>query len=193
LITVAVVIIATFAGVYVNLSRLSRDVEQMFYGGVYLESEGYLQPSINSQLERQTDAALGLAVIMRNYPELTVGVERLLSTRNDLLDAEQISLKGMLSINMQGEFYSLLHGARSTDLSERDLDAATQLYETFSGSQTFVARNAGPAYNDMASRLRHEAGFPANLISMIIPVGHPDNFAYSLPAMTYPDPSFVFP
>ena len=194
LIAVAVVILATFLGVYGSLARLSRDIERLFYDGVYLEEEGYTQPSINSQLENQSEAALNLASIMRNYPELDAQTDRLLSTRNDFLDSKFITGKAMHITEMQSAFYSLLRASQSSDLSERDLTAAIRYFETFSGAQTFVARNAGPNYHAKVSGFRLEIGFPANLINAILPVKGPEVFfPYSYPVNTYPSPDFVFP
>ena len=194
LIAVAVAILATVLGVYGSLTRLSRDIERLFYDGVYLEEEGYTQPSINSQLEIQANAALNLASIMRDYPELDAQTDRLLSTRDDLLNSKFITGKAMHSNNMQSAFYSLLRASKSAELSERELTAAKRYFETFSDSQTFVARNAGPNYNVKVSGLRHETGFPASLISYVIPVTGPEAFfPNSYPKDTYPDPDFVFP
>ena len=193
LITVAVVVIATFVSVHANLSRISSDIERMFYEGVYLEAQGYLQPSVNSQIEKQIDAALGLATIMRNYPELSATVDKLLSARVETLDAKIITYKGIVSINMQAAFYELLHAARNVGLSERDLEAATKYYESFSGAQLFVAREVGPSYNDMVAHYHVGFGFPTDIINKIVLANPPDRFEYSFPDSTYPYPDFVFP
>jgi hypothetical protein len=146
IITVVVVIFATLIGVYRSANRVTREVEAMFYDGVYLREQGFTQPGINSHLVNCANAALSLATLMEGYPELSGRVEDLLSARREFMAADSIMLKGSATWAMRDSFFHLLEAARGVDLSDRDKEAAAQLYATFNGA-LIAAFNS--RYNDV--------------------------------------------
>jgi len=147
IITVVVLIFATLFGVYRSAGRVTREVEAMFYDGVYLREQGFTQPGINSHLVNCANAALSLATLMEGYPELSGRVEELLSARREFMAAESIMLKGSATREMRDSFIRLLEAARGVDLSDRDKEAAAQLYATFNGA-LIAAFNS--RYNEVA-------------------------------------------
>ena len=173
LIAVVVIILATLFGVGRSLSRLSRDIESMFYDGVYLESEGYTQPGIDSQISKHADATLGLATILTNYTELRDDAEFVLTLRRELLDAESIGDKSLAFWRMSSYVYSLTQAASNVNLTDRDLDAVSQYSSTINGAETFIR---GAAYNQAVTLRWNEQSFFARIIGMFVPVREPESF-----------------
>ena len=173
LIAVVVIIAATLFGVGRTLSRLSRDIESMFYGGVYLETGGYTQPSIDSQVRKHADATLGLATILTNYSELHDDAEFVLKLRRELLDAEKIGDKSLAFWKMSSYVYSLTQASSAANLSDRDSDAVSQYSSTINGAETFIR---GAAYNQAMSLRWNEQSFITRVISIFIPVREPESF-----------------
>ena len=173
LIAVVVIVLATLLGVRGSLSRLSRDIELMFYDGVYMERDGYTQPSIDSQLKRHADATLGLATVLMGYQELEDSAEEVIRLRRVLLEADAIGDKSFAFWNMSRYVYSLTQAAADVALSERDLEAVSSYSATITGAEGFI-RDA--AYNQESNRLWNEQSFIARIISMLIPIKQPGMF-----------------
>jgi hypothetical protein len=173
LITVVVAITAVLFGVNRSLTRLTRNIERMFYDGVYIEESKYTQPSIDSQIIKHADAALGLATILKNYPELADDAETVLKLRRELYDAKSISDKSSVFWRMSGAVYSLAQAALETDMPERDSEAVARYSATISGAETFI-RNA--AYNQKVSELWQETSFFAQAVRRLLPVREPEMF-----------------
>jgi len=173
LITIVVAVLATLIGVNKSLARLSRDIERMFYDGVYLESERYTQPSLDSQIAKHADATLGLATILTNYSELHDGAEEVLQLRRNLLSAESIGDKSLAFWTMSRYVYSLVQAAEDVGLSARDADALSEYSSTISGAEAFIK---GAAYNQAASKQWNEQSSIARMLSMVLPVREPEMF-----------------
>ena len=172
-ITVVVVIFATLFGVGRSLARLSKDIEQMFYDGVYLESEGYTQPGIALQLDNHATATLGLATILIDYPELQDSAEEVLRLRRELLDAESISDKSLAFLKMSTAVRILAQASIEANLSARDMEAISQYTSTIDGAETFIGNSA---YNQALSLRWNEQSFITRMISFLIPVKMPQPF-----------------
>ena len=173
MITVVVAAVATLIGVNRSLTRLSRDIEQTFYDGVYLESEGYTQPGIALQLNNHANATLGLATILINYPELRDDAEEVLRLRRELLDADSISDKSLAYMMMSRAVYSLTQASSEVDLSERDMEAIAQYSSTITGAEIFIRDSA---YNQTLSSRWNEQSFFARVIRFLAPVKEPESF-----------------
>jgi len=138
----------------------------MFFDGVYLESEGYTQPSIDSQLEKMSAAALNLATLLQGRPELTSAAEDVLWARRALLDAESIRYKGRDLLWMDGIFTTLVTLAgRITDLSEREAEAVAEYARTYEGASTFVYGTLAPSYNSKVDGFYNELSPIAAMVS----------------------------
>ena len=173
LITVVVVIAAVLFGVNKSLSHLSRDVESMFYDGVYLESGGYTQPGIDSQLIKHADASLGIATILTNYSELHDSAEEVIKLRRELLSAVSISEKSLAFWRMSRDVYALTQAASEASLTERDMAAIAQYSSTINGVETFIR---GAAYNEKVAELWSERSVFARIIGTILPARAPEMF-----------------
>ena len=173
LITVIVAIIATLFGVYKSTSRLSKDIEAMFYDGVTLSKEGYVQPSIASHLKSHTDAALNMATILVKYPQLKDDADNVMRLRRELLDAESIGNKSETFRKMSASVNSITQAALKADLSERDAAAVNQYASTITGAETAI-RNS--AYNQTASMRWSEQSSITRLIGILLPVRQPEFF-----------------
>ena len=184
LITFVVVIVATFLGVRGSLNRHARDIEAMFYNGVYLEEERYTQPGINSHLESSANAALGLATMLDYYPSLADKTEALLSARRELLGAISIDSKIIPNNNMIHAFIELLQEARSIALTDWDAEVATQHWTTFVNAQECIVTSQ---YHDKVASFRDESNFLADLICMLMPVRPPEAFdSHYVPEIVFP-------
>ena len=161
LIAIIVMVLATLIGVRGSLIRLVRDVEAMFYDGVYLEEGGYKQPGINSHLENRARAALDLATVMKNNPGLNAEVEVLLSVRQELISAESITEKLAANKRLQTAFSALADKAQRNELSEREIDALNHHTPTFNGAQTAIENSQ---YSQKAAAYMDDASFIAKIL-----------------------------
>jgi len=173
LITIVVVIAATLYGVYTTEGRYSRDIEAMFFDGVFLEEQGFTQPSINSHLEKSANAALGLATLMENYPGLAGRADALLSARRELLAAGNITQKERAALKMRDGFIDLLNAAKKMDLTEREIDSATQFYSTFNGAMIAINNSR---YNEIVGDHLDSQCSILRQISKILPANQPHSF-----------------
>jgi len=134
LLTVAVAITATLLGVRATAGRYTRRIEAMFNDGVYIKSDNYTQPGINTHLENCLSAALGVATMLESYPKLEENAKTLLTARRELLTAKTVKEKDKAFESMRDSFINLLNKAKSEDLTQRDKDAAAQHYKNFNGA-----------------------------------------------------------
>jgi len=172
LIAVVVAIIATLSGVYKTSGRDTRDIEAMFYSGVYLKDDGYTQASIDSHLRNSADAALGLATITEKHPELADKAKALISARRELIAAESISGKSAAYSGLVHCFDELFRAARSVDLADRESDAA-EYSSTFSSAGKAIL---GSGYNNMVMEYLDGRSPFIRIIGIFIPVRSPDTF-----------------
>ena len=177
LITVAAAIAATLLGVAGTANRMTRDIEAMFYNGVYLKDEGYTQPGIDSHLNEASNAALGLATIMGNYPELSDKAEALISARSGLLSAKRISEKRLANLRMWASFNELAEAAGNvppnTGMSERDKAAASKYTDTFRGAYIAISSSA---YNDKVSEYLSGRSVLTRFLGAFVSASEPEYF-----------------
>jgi hypothetical protein len=138
IITIIVAVVATMFGVNRSLNRLSREVEVMFYEGVFLEDRGFREPGINSHLENIAQAALDCSSVLAAHPELSGESEALLSARRELLDAGSISEKYFVYRDLLVAFGSLISQSAEVDLSERETASVTAHYSKLTGAVTAI-------------------------------------------------------
>ena len=146
-ITIVAVIAATLFGVYNSANRVTREIEAMFYDGVFLEGEGRVQPALASHLENAANAALGLGTILGTYPELAERADALLLAQSELLSAASISRKEAAARSLRDSFLELTHAADGLDLDERDGTAMEHHASMFRGAFSMMQNTA---YNDAA-------------------------------------------
>ena len=173
LITVIVIIAATLFGVNRSLDRFTRDTEAMFYDGVYIEGAGYTQPGIAAQIDRYTDATLGLTTVLINYPELHDSAEVVLEQRRAVIGAESISAKGLAFRLLSGNVYSLIKAAGNVDLRQRDIEDVSYFSATIDGAEAFIRDSA---YNHTVSKLLNEQIFITRILRRFLPVRDPEMF-----------------
>lgn len=177
LITVVAAILATLLGISGTANRDSRDVEAMFYNGVYLKDEGYTQPGIDSHLNNAANAALGLATILEKYPELESQAGELIRARWDLIASAGIGEKSAANLEMCDRFYNLLDATVNTWLSvpitDRDSDALAHYSETFRSASNTISSSR---YNDEVAAYLGSRSFIVRVIGIIVPIKEPDYF-----------------
>ena len=188
LITVVVVIVATLLGVYSTTGRYTREVEALFYDGIYLEDQGFTQRGINSHLENSANAALGLATLLESYPELSGYAESLLTARRDLMAAGSISAKEQAALEMRDGFINLLETARDVDLIERDKEAAAKFYSTFNGALIAISDSR---YNDAVSAHINAQNAVLRLIGYFISADQPAFFT-KLSPLYFGEPTWLW-
>ena len=170
LITVVVAVAATLIGVNRSLSRLSRDIEQMFYDGVYLESEKRQQQSIDSQIEKISATALNLATLLENHPGLESESASVLNARKDLINAGSIRDKGSALSKLENAFNGLVTATDSIpDLGERESAALAEHRKTYDGASIFIEGSLAPEYNSKVDDFYRDRSFFAALISRAAP------------------------
>ena len=174
IITAAVILISTLAGVHFSVGRQSRAVERQFYEGVYLESEGYTQTSIDSQLRQRANAATGLYSLAIGYLEESETTP-LRDAYVALLDEETISAKYAADQALQAaaeNVYSLLQTA---GMSQRDTDGVEGYIYTLNAARDVIARSD---YNRVVSDYMSGTlgRFPVNLLRRIALCDYPEYF-----------------
>ena len=163
LLTIVVAVLATLVGVHRSVARASGDVEQLFYDGVYLESEGYTQQSINSQIEKMVSSALNMATLLQNNPALTNEVSAVIQARRLLYEAHSISDKSRVVADLKNAVSRLVAAASGMpEFSEPD-------WRTFEGASDFIDNTLAPAYNSKVDGFFQEQSFIAALIGRAAP------------------------
>jgi len=173
LITIFVIILATLFGVGRSLNRLARDVEKLFYDGIYLERDGFTQPGINSHLENIKQAALDCSSLFANHTELSKEAEGLILARREMLEAGSISEKHAAYVITQKAFSEFISKASTVELSERD-QASVALYTgTFTGAMGAIESSS---YNTRVRNYMDDASFIAFFLRPFVFVKPPQAF-----------------
>ena len=136
LVVVVIAVAATLFGVQRSLTRLSRDLERLFYDGV--PQDGYVEPGIDLHLNNYADSALRISMILKGYPELTESADLAISWRRELLDAESISDKSYAFGRLSSTVYMMTQAAEVVDLTPRDEEALSQFLATFNGAEAAI-------------------------------------------------------
>ena len=174
LIAAVAIVFATLLGVRGSLNRLARNVEVMFYEGVYLKEDGYTQPGIDSQLLNCAQAALDCAKVLEKQPELTGETGALLSARREFMDAKSIREKHKAYISMQHAFAALTEKAGKVGLTQQETEKMTVHMSTFHGAQTAIQNSA---YNHKAQTFIDEASIFVHLLRPFLFVTPPQLFS----------------
>jgi hypothetical protein len=146
---IAVAAFAVLASVNIGFARAANRITGLFFQkGVYLEDEGYTEPTVYSHIQARADAALGLVSVTVNYPELSALTEELRAARASLLDAgDRISLLRKANDRMTAALYG--YGDFETvALSARDRGAVDDYLASFRGAQSAID---GSHYNEKAA------------------------------------------
>ena len=171
--TVAIAVFATLLGLRGSLSRHARDVEAMFYDGVYLKDEGYTQQSIDSNLAVIAQTALDCATLMGGNPGLKDESTALLLARNEFLAARSITEKHSSYIHMRQAFAQLSEKAGNLSLSDRESEAMAHYTSRFSGAQTAIGNSQ---YNQIAAAFIDDTSFLARFLRPYLFVAPPQLF-----------------
>ena len=149
---------------------MSREVEELFFDGVYLESEGYLQPSIDSQIERIVAASLNVATILQNNDAYASEAEAIIEARRDLLNATSIKEKNRALLILDNSLKVLAIAIdQNSDLSGREHEALAQHLQRYEGAYTFILVSLAPSYNSKVDEYYDQRSFIAALFSGIAP------------------------
>ena len=176
IIAVATAFLTLAVGVNRTLTRMSLEVESLFYDGVYNEAQGFLEQSINSQLERMAATTLNFATLMQSYPHLESEADEALRLRRELLGAETISGKWVAARDLVGAFSFLIEAAeRGGHLSERDMDALEDDWRSFSGAYGYINNSLVPLYEGKINEFLEGRSFIAALISSASPEAFSSN------------------
>ena len=174
-ITIAVLVLATLFGVQKSLNALARDVESMFYDGVYIEANKATQPSVQSQLDKCADQAFNLATLLNGHPELAGKAEEVLTARRDLLDAQDPTSKFLPYNKMFGGVIYLVSAAQNAELTEREMAAVSQYNTAFMGAAGLLDTLCG-SYGEKVSEYWDGQSFIARMIGSVTGVTGPREF-----------------
>jgi len=172
-ITVIFIVLATLFGVGRSLNRLARDVEVMFYEGVYMEDAGFVQPGINLHLENITQAALDCSSMFAGHAELADVSEVLMIARRGMLEAGSISEKHAAYEKINRAFTDFFSKAHTIELSERDADSIALYSSIFTGA---VGAIQSSEYNVKAGNFMSGASPIAFLLKPFVFVSSPQSF-----------------
>jgi len=188
LITVAVAVIATMFGVYRTSARNTREIEAMFFSGVYLKDEKYTEAAINAHLNNCANAALGLATIMENYPEYADRSKALDTARGKLISAGSIADKSFAYAEMWTRFTELSSAVTSapgfSDMPARDAGAVNEYTKTFNSANWAMVNSR---YNNEVFEYLDSRSALMRAIGVITPTKTPDYFTIDV---NYPGPPF---
>lgn len=176
ILTILIVALTTLISVNRSVSSVSQEIEAQFFSGVYLENEGYTQKSINSQLGKRIDAALGLVTIAKQYTAINLETDKLREVRLELIDADGITEMYTANEKLQVDFESLYMALlMQSDLTDDHRTSADNYAATFSGAQNVINDSN---YNSIVSMYINKtlAAFPVNLLKNPAFVKYPEYF-----------------
>jgi len=172
ILTVLIAVLATMLGVYKTSASNTRDIEAMFYDGVYIEDGSYTQPGINTHIGNVADAALGLATLL-SYPEFKTEAEALLSARRDYNASRRISDKNAAYKEMGDLITRLCNAAQNAGLTERDMIAVAQYYSTYTGAAAAIKNSQ---YNTEVWKYLDKRSALMRTIGLFVPTREPEYF-----------------
>ena len=167
-ITIVVALLSTFLGVRGSLNHLTRDVEQTFYDGIYLESEGYTQPSIGSQIDKMSSSALSLATLLYSSGYESES-EAVLEARRELYDTNNIRDIGNALADMEHAVSNLMEAAGNAPPDSREAQAMADHWKTFESAAALIDSTLAPAYNSKVDDFYGDLSFIASLFSRSAP------------------------
>jgi len=167
-------VLALLIGVHISLTRLVRDVEQMFYDGVPIEGTDGTWPSINQHLRNLSQSISDNVPLYLNHSGLSDEAEALLTAQRNLMDAETISEKYSAYQSIQQTSTAFLRKAETVDfLSDDDRGPIDQYQIIFSGATGAIQSND---YNIRARGFMDNASFIAVLLKPLAFVTPPQVF-----------------
>lgn len=173
IIAVIVVILGTLFGVHRSVNSETAKIEALFYKGVYLKDEKYTQSSIDAQLKKRADAALGLLTVAKNYTFLTDLAQELREARELLLDADTISEKYLANAKLESSYKQMFE---ALIVHADDVPASVESYvSTLRGAEGVIENSD---YNKMVSEFRNSTlgAFPVNILKNLAFVKYPEYF-----------------
>jgi hypothetical protein len=176
LIAAFVIIFGTLLGVYLSLNRETAKIEAQFYNGVFLREEKYVQTSIQSQLDKRADAALGLLSVANKYVFLNDIAQKLREAREELLGADTIAAKYEANVKLENAWK---HVYESLVIHADDVPPAVESYvSTLRGAQTVIEKSD---YNRLVSEFRDRTlrAFPLNILKNLVFAKYPVYFGPS--------------
>jgi hypothetical protein len=170
----AVCILSMFIGTNKSLAGLAKRVEGQFYSGVVHGTDGYTQPSIDSQLQVSSDAALGLVTVAKNYHGLADRANDVASVRDMLIRSNRIDEKSDLNSALSPDVTLLYDAMADEALSERDRGIADAYYKDFYSAQVFIGQLAEGYNAEVANYNKYANSFPTIVFRLF--VNSPDSF-----------------
>ena len=160
-IAVALAVLFAFIGTSRSLNSLAKKVESKFTVGV--DAGGYMQPSIQRQLENRSTAAMGLVTIGNHYPELKSETEALSHALHELQDADGIEANYLTNEKLEKAYLALSESLENYVNSE-DADAYASYVYTLSGAQSVIGQSL---YNrEVSEYYRTAKSFPTSVFGM---------------------------
>lgn len=173
LIAAVVIIFGTLLGVFLSLSRETAKIEAQFYNGVYLKKEKYVQASIQSQLDKRADAALGLLSVANKYVFLDDMAQKLREVREELLNADTIAAKYEANVKLENAWKQVYE---SLVAHADDVPPAVESYVlTLRGAQGVIEKSD---YNRLVAEFRDRtlSAFPLNILKNLVFAKYPGYF-----------------
>lgn len=172
--TIALIVIlaATFLGMVRSANAAAAKVEKLFFTGVYLKTDKYTEPSIQQQLDKRAEAALGLLTVANNEDFLKADAGLLREAREAVLEADTIAEKYAANEKLEKAWRQLYENlvVHADDVP----DSVESYAATLSGAQGAIEKSH---YNDAAGQFDAEmSAFPIGLIRMIGLIDMPDAF-----------------
>jgi len=173
LIAVIVMIFTMLFGVHRSLSRLAKDVEDMFYDGVPIEGTNETWPSINQHLGNLTQSILDTSSMFANHEELSGEAEAMTIARRSFMDADSITDKYSAYQDIQKTSIVFIEKAETFMLYERELITLLDFQTVFRGATRAIQNSE---YNERARGFMDEASFIAVLLKPLVFVTSPQVF-----------------
>ena len=177
LVAVAIMSLSTLYGAHRSLGAACQEVTDSFYSGVYDESWGTTRTSINSQLTKRQEAALGIISIASSFQELDEYTENLRSSRNNLISAKGVSDLHDANFALEDDYKNLISALSGVELSDSQRESVNSYSSTFKGAQNVIDSSG---YNEAVRNFNRSVlnVFPTNLLRSITFVNEPELFDY---------------
>ena len=177
LVAVAIISLSTLYGAHRSLGAACQEITDSFYSGVYDQSWGTTRTSINSQLIKRQEAALGIISIASSFPELESYTDNLRSSRDNLIAAKAVSDLYDANFALEDDYKNMISALSDVELSDSQRESVSAYSSTFKGAQNVIDSSGyNEAVRDFSRSVLNV--FPTNLLRSVTFVNEPELFDF---------------
>ena len=176
ILAVILVIASTLLATHVKLGNKVNDITEGFYNGI--NYDGYLHPSVFTQLKNISSSCLGISTIAMEYGIDTTSLNDARSHLETNLDGKEGNIKELYAnySDLTAVATQVINELKTKTLNERDQTGFSQYLTNYDGA---IATIESSGYNESVSTFINGSyhSFPANILAKLSGVKAPAYFA----------------